>query len=74
MNKEVWIIIFVLLLIASIFVYKLDLEKESVNKTEETQELTLDKITNIYYWVFGAVGIIIILFLIFFLIGKRTYA
>ncbi len=64
---------FVLLLIASIFVYKLNLEKESVNKTEETQELTLDKLTNVYYWVFGAVGTIIILFIIFFLIGKRTY-
>ena len=73
MKKGVLITIFVLLLIASIFVYKLNLEKESVNKTEETQELTFDKIINIYYWVFGAVGTIIILFIIFFLIGKRTY-
>ncbi len=73
MKKYVLITMFVLLLIASIFVYKLNLEKESVNKTEETQELTLDKLTNVYYWVFGAVGTIIILFIIFFLIGKRTY-
>ncbi|HEB47236.1 hypothetical protein LCGC14_2806430 [marine sediment metagenome] len=72
MKKGVLITMFVLLLIASIFVYKLNLEKESVNKIEETNELTFDKITNIYYWVFVAVGTIIILFIIFFLIGKRV--
>jgi len=66
MKKGVLITMFVLLLIASIFVYKLNLEKESVNKIEETNELTFDKITNIYYWVFVAVGTIIILFIIFF--------
>ncbi len=72
MKKGVLITMFVLLLIASIFVYKLNLEKESVNKIEETKELTFDRITNIYYWIFGAVGTIIILFIIFFLIGKRV--
>jgi NADH:ubiquinone oxidoreductase subunit 6 (subunit J) len=72
MNKGAWVAIFILLIAASAFVYKLSLEKDSTEATEEDQELTFDSLNNTYYWLFGAVGVILILLLVAFLVMNKA--
>jgi NADH:ubiquinone oxidoreductase subunit 6 (subunit J) len=72
MNKGAWITIFILLIAASAFVYKLSLEKEPTEATEEDQELNFDSLNKTYYWIFGAVGAILILLLVAFLVMNNS--
>lgn len=77
MRKGFWVLILILLFIASVYLYKLNLDKqESIsNGNNETNLLeNLDEFENIYFWIFGAVGVIVFLFIIFSLARRRTYS
>lgn len=76
MKKGFWVLIIILLIAASAYVYKLNLDKQEVivngeNKTGLLENL--DEFENIYFWIFGAVGVIVVLFVIFSLIRKKSY-
>lgn len=76
MKKGFWVLIIILLFVASAYVYKLNLDKQEVvvngdNKTDLLENL--DEFENIYFWIFGAIGVIVVLFVIFSLIKKQSY-
>jgi len=76
MRKGFWVLILILLFAASAYVYKLNLDKQEtiVNGENETNLLeNLDEVENIYLWMFGAVGVIVIFVVILAMIKKKSY-
>lgn len=77
MRKGFWVLILILLFIASAYLYKLNLEKEQAISEENNETdliKNLDEFENIYFWIFGAVVAIIFLFIVFSLARRRTYS
>jgi multisubunit Na+/H+ antiporter MnhB subunit len=76
MRKGFWVLILILLFAASIYLYKLNMDKENAiaNGDNETNPLeNLDRLENIYFWILGAIGVIVVMFVISFLLRKKTF-
>ncbi|MCX6749495.1 MAG: hypothetical protein NTW17_01980 [Candidatus Pacearchaeota archaeon] len=80
MKKIFWVIIFVLLIVANIYLYKLNIERKanleknesyySLNQSE--RNVVLNNLESNYIWGFAGLVVIIILAVLFFLIKKQT--
>ena len=76
MKKGFWVFIIILLFAASAYVYKLNLDKQEAIATGENQTgllANLDNFENIYFWIFGVVGVIVVLFVALAMIRKKSY-
>jgi len=79
MKKIFWVIIFVLLIAANIYLYKLNTERkensennESFSLNQSNREATLNNLESNYIWIFVGLVVVVILAVLFFLIKKQT--
>lgn len=76
MRKGFWILIIILLFAASAYVYKLNLDKQETISDENNETNlfeNLDKVENNYFWIFGIIVVIIVFFVAFSFIRKKSY-